>query len=43
MGGAEEEEAEAWFFEGLRMGRIEGKGTICHTVVFRATCLMRRA
>ena len=40
MGGAEE---EAWFVDGLRMGRIGGKGTICHTVVLGATCLTRSA
>jgi len=37
------EEEEAWFVDGLRMGRIRGKGTICHTVVLGATCLMRGA
>jgi len=36
-------EKEAWFTDGLRMGRIGGKGTICHTVVLGATCLTRGA
>jgi len=39
MGGAEEE--EAWFVDGLQMGRIRAKGIVCHTVVLGTTCLTR--
>jgi len=41
MGGATEK--EAWFADGLQMERTGGKGTVCHTVVFGATCLTRGA
>jgi len=39
MGGIEEE--EEWFFDMLRMGRIGGKGTVCHIAVLSATYLTR--
>jgi len=39
MGGTEE--VKAWFFDELRMRRIGGKGTVCHTVVLDVTCLTR--